>query len=208
MVNLDGLLHDDAVGTQPGASSHGHVDDGAITDIADVGLSVHGKRCSLPCRQLVLRHAKRSTLGGYVIGEGIGIIAGMPLAPKAVLHQVNPLDQGIAIKSCRQQVGQLHECFLKLRMFIARLAVLPISPAGNVADVEERDAIAQERRQGDLFGLKRSVRELNPKGNAQALAAGGVQRQTPDRIQIEAAGSRLHVAPIAANIQDVDEGQA
>jgi hypothetical protein len=93
-------------------------------------------------------------------------------------------------------------------MVIARLAILRIPLAGDLADVDQRNAIAQEGRQGDLFGLKRSVRELNPKSDTQALAPGRVERQSPDRIQIEAAGPRLHVAPIAANVQDIDEWQA
>src|SRR5207247_1049487 len=52
------------------------------------------------------------------------------------------------------------------------------------------------------------VRKLDAETDAQAVAAGRVERHCPHRRQVETAGTALHVAPVAADVQDVHEGQA
>jgi hypothetical protein len=56
--------------------------------------------------------------------------------------------------------------------------------------------------------LKFRIGHLYPKGNTQTATPGCIQCQLPDRIEIQAAGLFLHVAPVATDIEDIDKGQA
>ena len=132
----------------------------------------------------------------------------MSFAPESVLHQVHPFDQGIALELGRKQIVQLRECLLKFGMVIARLSKLGVAPFRDASDFHQRNSLAQECRKGNLLRLERIVRQLNSKCDAKSLALGRVHRQGPYRIKIEPSGTRLHVAPIAADVENIDERQA
>src|ERR1700687_1384086 len=93
-------------------------------------------------------------------------------------------------------------------MVVARLAILAITFAGDAADVDEGDAVAQESRKGHLFRLERGVGKLNPERDAKTFALRRIEGQGPNRIEIQPSWTRLHVSPIAANVEDAHEGQA
>jgi len=48
LIDLDWFFHNDAVRTEPCAGSDCHVDNGAVSDAADVGLGVDRERSFLP----------------------------------------------------------------------------------------------------------------------------------------------------------------
>src|ERR1035438_3437117 len=93
-------------------------------------------------------------------------------------------------------------------MVIARLSIFALALVGNVPNFHQRNALAQKWRKGYLFRLKGSVRQLNSKRDAKSLALGRVHRQGPNRIEIEPSRPGLHVAPIAANVENIHERQA
>jgi len=128
--------------------------------------------------------------------------------PEAVLHQVHPFDERIGIELRRQQFVQLAKSLLKFRMIVARLdGVERASAALELADLGQRHAIVQKVRHGDLFRLDLGIRELYAEPDAQAALLGGVERELPDGMQVEAAGTALDVAPVATDVEHVDEGQ-
>src|SRR3984885_15387232 len=93
-------------------------------------------------------------------------------------------------------------------MVITRLSKWCIALARDASDFHQRNSLAQKRRKGHLLWLERIIRQLNSKRDAQAFALGRVHRQRPNRIEIEPSRARLHVAPIAANVENIHEWQA
>src|SRR5690349_429177 len=92
-------------------------------------------------------------------------------------------------------------------MVIPRFPKLGVTLSRDASDFHQRNAFAQKWRKRNLLRLERIVRQLNAKRDAQALALGCVHRQGPNRIEVEAARTRLYVAPVAPNVKNVDEGQ-
>ena len=46
-----------------------------------------------------------------------------------------------------------------------------------------------------------------PLRDAKTVAFRGIERQRPDRVEIQAAGARLHIAPVAADVKHVNEAK-
>ena len=69
------------------------------------------------------------------------------------------------------------------------------------------DSRAQELRQRELIGLEFGIGQLDPERHAKAVPSGGVQGQVPDGMKIERAGLGLHVPPVTAYVEHVDERQ-
>src|SRR4051812_40191865 len=91
-------------------------------------------------------------------------------------------------------------------MIVTRFAILGV-PVTKPPNLNHRYAIAQEGGQCDLFRLKGGVRELNPEGDAESFASGCVESERPNRIEIQSSGTRLYVAPIAANVKNIHKRQ-
>src|SRR5436309_3210550 len=92
-------------------------------------------------------------------------------------------------------------------MVITRLAKLSCT-ARDVPYFHEWNAVQKEVRQGDFLRLERVVRQLDAKRYPQALGFCRIECQLPDWVEIESSRPRLHVAPVAADIEHIDEGEA
>src|SRR5262249_42127874 len=97
--------------------------------------------------------------------------------------------------------------FLKFRMVITRLAELRTTFTGNLSNLHHRDAVAQKSRNGNFFRLERIIRKLNTKRNTQSFPLGRIQSQREYGIKVEFAVFGLHIAPIAAYVEHVNERQ-
>src|SRR3984885_654989 len=93
-------------------------------------------------------------------------------------------------------------------MVITRLSKWCIALARDASDFHQRNSLAQKWRKGHLLRLERIIRQSNAKRDAQAFALGRGHRQSPSRIEVEPSRARLHVAPIAANVENIHERQA
>src|SRR5262249_38500746 len=71
----------------------------------------------------------------------------------------------------------------------------------------ERDLGLQEIGKGELGRLDLRVRELDAEADAESMPLRGVEGRGPDGMEVEAARTRLHVAPVAADVEYVHEGQ-
>ena len=99
LVDLDRFLNDDAVGAKPSSFSHRHAQGLTIAHIAYIGLRIERERRFLPRIQLGLRHLDEGTLRVWVVWKRIRVIAGVSFTPEAVLHHVNPFDEGFPSNS-------------------------------------------------------------------------------------------------------------
>ena len=186
---------------------HAHLENRGVANVADIRLRVDRKRSRFPNLELRVRHLSKGLLRRGVVGKRIGQIARVPLTPKAVHHEIHPLDQRITVKLGSEQVIQFEECLLKGGIIVARLNVFAASATVRT-DLHERDLVTKEIRQCDPVWLKLRVRHLHPKGDTQAATLRCVKCQIPDRIEIQAAGLFLHIAPIAPDVEHIDKGQA
>src|SRR5262249_4288160 len=204
-LDLDWLFDDDAVRTQPRPGACRHVNDRAIPDITDIGLRVHRKWRFFPRFELAFRHRDECPLSRRVVWKRTGEGAGVSFAPKPVLHQVHPFDQRISFKLRSEQVVQFGEGRLKLRMVIARFAKLARTLSWDAPDINERYTVAQKFGQGNLFRLERIVGELDSECDPKVIGLGGIECKWPDWMKIKASRSGLYVAPIAADVEHVNE---
>src|SRR5207245_9994010 len=96
---------------------------------------------------------------------------------------------------------------LEVRMVVARLDALGSRAVAAPAQRDQGHTRLEEVGQREASGLELRVRELDAEADAQAVAAGGVERRGPHGSEVEAARPALHVAPVAADVEDVDEGE-
>ena len=207
LLDLDGLVQDDAVGAQPAPGAHREVEKGGVADVADVGLGVDDERHPLPGRHLPPRHVQERALGEGAVGEGTLPIARVPLAPEAVHHQVRELDEGVAVQLRRQQADELGEGAPELGMVVARLDAPRARPRAAPPQRDQGHLRLEEIGQGQAVGLELGVRELHAEGDAQVVPPRGVESQGPDGGEVETPRTALHVPPVAADVEHVDEGQ-
>ena len=121
--------------------------------------------------------------------------------------------QRIAIETGSKQLVQLRQSLQILGMIVARLSPdvrLPpgACSAGHACQLHHRDAVAQKLWQCKLFRLKDRVGRLDAEGDALAMPLRRRQRQLPYRVQIQPPRLLLHIAPVAANVEHIDKGQA
>src|SRR5882762_2200469 len=91
-------------------------------------------------------------------------------------------------------------------MIIARLDGIEFpAVAPELTDLGQRHPVVQKIRHRNLSGLNFRIRKLHAERYSQAAPLGRVKRQLPDGMQIELAGPALHVTPVTANVQDIDE---
>src|SRR4029077_1553495 len=133
---------------------HRHVNHSTITHVTDVWLRVYCDGRLFPRLQLLRCHCYRGSLCSYVVGKVFWRVAGVSLAPEAILHQVYPFDQGIPVELGGEQFNQLCERFLKFRMVVARFPVLSAAFSMDLPDIREWNALPQERRKGYFLWLK------------------------------------------------------
>ena len=67
--DLDGLIHNEAVGAQPASRTNRHILHLPVAHIADVGLGVDRQRSRLPGIHLEPGHVNKSLFRGQVVGE-------------------------------------------------------------------------------------------------------------------------------------------
>ncbi len=60
-------------------------------------------------------------------------------------------------------------------------------------------------REGEPFGLDVWAGELDPEADAQVVGFGSVEGQLPDGVQIKFARFALDIAPVAADVEDIDK---
>src|SRR5258708_7739281 len=102
----------------------------------------------------------------------------MAFSPKTYMHDVHPLNQWVAIKTRREQMGQLRQRFQILWMIVTRFDPRTSGSAGEFAaavsthwaNLHQRNAGAQKPWQRKLLGLKHGVRRLNAEGDSQPMA--------------------------------------
>ena len=58
-----------------------------------------------------------------------------------------------------------------------------------------------------LERLDLGIRELHAESHTQAAPFGGIEGQFPDGMQVETTGAALDIAPVAADVEDIDEWQ-
>ena len=160
-----------------------------LADVADVRLCVDGERRLLPGLQLPGGHGHERALRRGEIVERIGKSARVSLAPETVLHQVDPFDERVAVESRGEQIVQLRKRLLEFRVIVAGLDEFGLSEFGNATDLHQRDARAQELRERQLTGLEFGIGQLDPERHSETVPPGRIQRQIPDGMQIECAGS-------------------
>ena len=206
LLDLDRLVENHAVRAEPAARAHRQVVHLVVADAADVRLRVDGERGALPRLDLQARHLDRRALGGQVVGERARVVARVSLAPEAVHHEVHELDRVVAVELGGEELVQLAEGVAKGRVVVARLDLLGPAAAAR-ADRDERDRVAQEAGQRELLRLVLGVRQLDAEAEAAAARPRGLAREREHRVQVEAAGAALHVAPVAADVEEVRERQ-
>src|SRR5205809_826483 len=72
---------------------------------------------------------------------------------------------------------------------------------------QERHLFLDEGREREAGRLDLGARQLNAEADAQSVAAGGVEREVPHRREVEPPRPALHVAPVASDVEHVDEGE-
>ncbi len=138
----------------------------------------------LPGVELELGHLHHRALGGEVVREGIGQVAGVALAPEAVHHQVHELDQRVPVEPVGQQLVELAECRLERRVVVAGLVVVEI--LASPADLDHRHLLPQEIGHGELFRLDVGAGKLDAESHLLPVTAGGIEGQLPDRVPARA----------------------
>src|ERR1051325_7219317 len=206
LLDLNRFFNHDAVRAQPATGPNTKILDFTIADIADIRLRVHGQRHLLPKLQLEFCHIEKSSGRGGVIRERTRKIAGVSFAPKPVHHQVDELHQRVVIKLLDQQLIQLFERALKLRMIVARLDEVSLSAIG-LADLHERNLFLEEVGQRKALRLAFCVRHLNAKCYAEVVTFSGVECQREHRMELKFARRRLDVAPVTTNVKQIDKWQ-
>src|ERR1035437_4315561 len=108
---------------------------------------------------------------------------------------------------------QLPERLLELGMVVLRLDVLEITaargaePPRPLTDRDQRHFLLEEIGYRNLLRLEIGAGQLHAESDPQVVSLGGVQRRLPDGIEVQSAGSLLHVAPVAPYIEDIHERQ-
>ena len=93
-------------------------------------------------------------------------------------------------------------------MVVARFAELERAVLRNAADGDNGHLGLDEIGQGQVLRLADGVGNHDAEGDALFVAPRRVEGQAPDGRQIEAPEPPLHVAPVAADVEHVDERQA
>src|SRR5690242_8864433 len=93
-------------------------------------------------------------------------------------------------------------------MIVTRLHEFPILTLCQLPNTHEGNAGAKKLRKGNLFRLEFRIRKLNAKCNSQAVALRRIQRQAPDWVKVKLSRTRLHIAPVTANVKHIYERQA
>ena len=158
---------------------------------------------ALPRLELEARHVHEACARRGVVGERVREVAGVPLAPEAVLHEVHPLDERIAVELGGQQLVQLAEGLLELRVVVARLDGGPSSSRTGRPMSTKGTLRAGNRRSASLragcWGSK-AARGRRPAGRAARERRGSAA--TPGG-RSSRPGRALHVAPVAADVEHV-----
>ena len=91
-------------------------------------------------------------------------------------------------------------------MVVTRLDTLGPSPAARAVR-DERHLLAHEVGQRELSAGAACSTSCS-RAEAAPVRPRGLTRQGEDGVQVEASGPALHVAPVAADVEGVDERQA
>ncbi len=156
------------------AAAHGDVEDAAVARAADVGLRVHGERHPPPRRDLPLGHVHERALGQRGVRDRARVVARVPLAPEAVHHQVGELDERVVVELGGQQLVELPEGPLELRVVVARLDAIGRASRRR-ADRDERHLRLEEVGKRQLRGLDLRVRQLD--AERDRAGRGGARRR-------------------------------
>ena len=209
LLDLDRLVEDDAVRAQPAAAADRLLQHRRVSRLADVGLRVDGQGQSLPGRHLPPRHVEERALRGGAVGERARPVARVPLAPEAVHHEVRELEDLLAVRLRRQQVDELGEGALELGIVVARLHALGPGLSAAPPQGDERTFVWRKSGRASRSGWISGFESWTRKATRSSVAARGVERHRPHRVRgRDGPGRRLHVAPVAADVEDVHEGQA
>ena len=161
-------------------AAHGQVVDLVVAGAADVGLGVHGQGHALPGVELRAGHLHEGALGGEVVGERARVVAGVPLAPEPVHHEVHELHERVRVELGGQEPVELAEGAQELRMVVARLDALraPSRPAGGSSRAAPSTAGSRAGRaaSGWVSGFESCTRKATRR--PWRLAASRVSAQT------------------------------
>ena len=177
--------------------------------MADVGLGVHRKRGLFPGIDLELCHAHKCLLCGQIVRKRTRDVVGVTFPPKPVHHQIHIFQLRVVTEFRDEKVIQFCKCLLEFRGIVTGFPKIEASLVfpGFVTDVHDRYFVLQKIRQRKLLRLDIRTGKLDAESNTQIVSFGSVECDLPNRGQAQLAGPRLHIAPVAANIQYVHKGQ-
>ena len=121
------------------------------------------------CRQvsnLKSCHVDECLLGGPVVRKWIGQVAGVALAPEAVLHQIHPFHERFAVEAGREKLIQLAEGALESGVVVARLDEFDIAPVSLQVPIFASGTLSRRKRGraisfGSNSGLESWMRNAN-----------------------------------------------